>query len=139
MMISGPYLDEIRARWEAVRDIAIEIAGGPDGHARLLVRHGARQVELRVTRDWDPASDGDVLFIGHLFSDIPRLLEALESGSPLPTEDVHSAKQEPIQATLDFCGSMRTEVDDNTLYGYWRHEVRETLIPGVNRILLIWA
>lgn len=26
MVISGPYLDEIRARWEAVRDIAIEIA-----------------------------------------------------------------------------------------------------------------
>jgi hypothetical protein len=87
MMISGPYLEGIRARWEAVRDIAIEIASGSDGHAKLLVRQGASQVELRVTRDGDPARDGDVLFIGHVFSDIPRLLDALESGSLLPAED----------------------------------------------------
>jgi hypothetical protein len=87
MVISGPYLDGIRARWEAVRDIAIEIASGSDGHAKVLARHGASQVELRVTRDGDPASDGDVLFIGHAFSDIPRLLEALESGSLLSAED----------------------------------------------------
>lgn len=87
MMISGPYLDGIRARWEAVRDIAIEIASGHDGLAAVLARHGASQVELRVTRDEDPAGDGDVLFIGHAFSDIPRLLEALESGRLLPSED----------------------------------------------------
>lgn len=59
------YLGEIRARWEAVRDTGIEIATGPDGHAKLLVRHGASQAELRVTRDRDPASEGDVLFVGH--------------------------------------------------------------------------
>lgn len=87
MMISGPYLDEIRARWEAVRDMAVEIGSGSDGHATILARHDARQVELRVTRDGDPASDGDVLFIGHAFSDIPLLLDALESGSPLSAED----------------------------------------------------
>jgi hypothetical protein len=86
-MISGPYLDEIRARWEAVRDIAIEIASGSDGHAKVLTRHGAGQVELRVTRDGDPASDGDVLFVGHSFSDIPRLLAALESGGHLAAGD----------------------------------------------------
>jgi hypothetical protein len=50
-MISEPYLDEVRARWEAIRDIAIEIAGGSDGHAKILTRHGAREVELRVTRE----------------------------------------------------------------------------------------
>lgn len=87
MMISGPYLDEIRARWGAVRDIAVEIAGGPDGHAKLLAGHGASQVELRVMREGDPAGDGDVLFVGHAFSDIPRLLEVLESGGLLPAED----------------------------------------------------
>jgi hypothetical protein len=32
MMISEQYLDEVRARWEAVRDIAIEIASGSGGH-----------------------------------------------------------------------------------------------------------
>jgi hypothetical protein len=78
MMISGPYIEGIRARWEAVRDIAIEIASDAGGLAKVLARHGASQVELRVTRDEDPASDGDVLFIGHAFSDIPRLLEALD-------------------------------------------------------------
>jgi hypothetical protein len=87
MMISGPYLDGIRARWDAVRDIAVETASGSDGHARVLARNGARQVELRVTGDGDPASDGDVLFIGHAFSYIPRLLEALEAGSLLSAED----------------------------------------------------
>jgi hypothetical protein len=87
MMLSEPYLDEIKARWEAVRDIAVEIAGGPDGRARLLAGHGASQVELRVMREGDPAGDGDVLFVGHAFSDIPRLLGALASGSPLPAED----------------------------------------------------
>ncbi|HUZ25494.1 MAG TPA: hypothetical protein VMV07_17190 [Streptosporangiaceae bacterium] len=51
MMISEPYLDEIRARWEAVRGIAIEIASGPDGNAMVLARQGASQAELRVTRD----------------------------------------------------------------------------------------
>lgn len=86
-MISGPYLDEINARWEAVRDIAIEIAGDSDAHVMVLARHGANQVELRVTRDGDPANDGDVLFIAHAFSDIPRLLETLQSGSSLPAED----------------------------------------------------
>ena len=86
-MISGPYLDGVRARWEAVRDIAIEMASGSDGHAKVLTRHGASQVELRVTRDGDPAGDGDVLFVGHAFSDIPRLLEALESGNLLSAED----------------------------------------------------
>lgn len=70
-MIGGPYLDGIRARWEAVRDIAIEIASGSDGHAKVLASHGASQVELRVTRDGDPAGDGDVLFVGHAFTDIP--------------------------------------------------------------------
>jgi len=87
MMLSEPYIDEIMARWEAVRDIAVEIAGGPDGHAKLLAGHGASQVELRVRREGDPAGDGDVLFVGHAFSDIPRLLGALGSGSPLPAED----------------------------------------------------
>lgn len=86
-MIGGPYLDEISARWEAVRDVAVEIASGPDGHANLLAGHGASQVELRVTREGDPAGDGDVLFVGHAFSDIPRLLGVLESGRPLPAED----------------------------------------------------
>lgn len=86
-MISGRYLDEIRARWEAVRDTAVEIAAGPDGHARLLAGHGAGQVELCVTREGDPAGDGDVLFVGHVFSDIPRLLEVLESGGLLAAED----------------------------------------------------
>ncbi len=87
MMLSEPYLDEIRARWEAVRDIAVEIAGGPDGHAKLLAVHGASQVELRVRREGDPGGDGDVLFVGHAFSDIPRLLGALGSGGPLPAEE----------------------------------------------------
>src|SRR5258706_6566735 len=87
MMLSEPYLDEIRTRWEAVHDLAIEIASNSDGHAKVLARHGASQVELRVTRDEDPASDGDVIFIGHAFSDIPRLLGALESGSFLSAED----------------------------------------------------
>ena len=90
MMINEPYLDEVRARWEAVReiarDIAIEITS--DGHVKILARHGASPVELRVTRDGEPAGDGDVLFVGHAFSDIPRLLEALESGSLLSTEEV---------------------------------------------------
>jgi hypothetical protein len=87
MMLSVPYLGEIRARWDAVRDMAVEIAGGRDGHAKLLAGHAARQVELCVRREGDPAGDGDVLFVGHAFSDIPRLLGALASGSPLPAED----------------------------------------------------
>jgi hypothetical protein len=87
MMISGSYLGEIRTRWAAVRDVAVEIAAGLDGHARVLVGHGANRVELRVTREGDPAGDGDVLFVGHAFTDIPRLLEALESASSLSAED----------------------------------------------------
>lgn len=87
MMLSERYLDEIRARWEAVRDTGVEIAAGPGGHARLLAGHGAGKMELRVRREGDPADDGDVLFVGHAFSDIPRLLGALASGSPLPAED----------------------------------------------------
>lgn len=86
-MLSEPYLDEIRARWEAVRDVAVEIAGGPDGHAKLLAGRAANRVELRVRRERDPAGDGDVLFVGHAFSDIPRLLGALRSGRPLSAED----------------------------------------------------
>jgi hypothetical protein len=113
VVISEPYADEIRARWEAVRDMAIEIATGPDGHAKILVRHGASQAELRVTRDGDPAGDGDVLFVGHAFSDIPRLLDALESGSPLPTEDateigmrIASASPGPWMVFLESDGGM---------------------------------
>lgn len=87
MMLSERYLDEIRARWEAVRDTGVEIAAGPGGHARLLAGHSAGKMELRVRREGDPADDGDVLFVGHAFSDIPRLLGALASGSPLPAED----------------------------------------------------
>jgi hypothetical protein len=86
MMLSEPCLDEIRARWGAVRDLAVEIAGD-DGHAKLLGGHGASQVELRVRRERDHAGDGDVLFVGHAFSDIPRLLGALGSGSRLSAED----------------------------------------------------
>jgi hypothetical protein len=86
MVLSEPYLDEIRARWEAVRNTAVEIAGGADGHAKLMAGHATSQLELRVRREGNPAGDGDVLFVGHAFSDIPRLLGALESGSPLPAE-----------------------------------------------------
>lgn len=85
-MISGPYLDEVRARWEAVRELAIEIASADDD-AKVVARQGASQVQLRVMRDGEPARAGDVLFVGHAFSDVPRLLEALESGSHLPDED----------------------------------------------------
>jgi len=113
MTISEPYLDEIRARWEAVRDIAIEIASNSGGHAKVLARHGASQVELRVTRDEDPASDGDVIFIGHAFSDIPRLLGALESGSLLSAEDaagigsrVASASPGPWTAFIESDGGI---------------------------------
>jgi hypothetical protein len=113
MMISEQYLDEVRARWEAVRDIAIEIADGSDGHAKILTRHGARQVELRVTREGDPTGDGDVLFVGHAFSDIPRLLEALESGSLLSAEDaagigmrIASASQGPWTAFIESDGGI---------------------------------
>jgi hypothetical protein len=87
MMISGSYRDEVRARWEAVRDMAIEITSGSDGRTEVLAHDGTGPVELRVTRDGDPASDSDVLFVGHAFSDIPRLLEAFESGSLLSAED----------------------------------------------------
>lgn len=87
-MITGSHLGEIRARWEGVRHLAIEIADGSDGHAKVLARRGASVAELRVTRDGDPAGDGDVLFVGHVFSDIARLLEALEAGSHLSAEDV---------------------------------------------------
>ena len=86
-MIREPYLGEIRARCEAVRDLAIEVASGSDGHARILMRHGASNVELRVTREGDPAGDGDVLFVGHAFSDVPRLLQVLESGKHLPADE----------------------------------------------------
>lgn len=113
MVISEPYADEIRARWEAVRDIAIEIRTGPDGHAKILVRDGASQVELRVTRDGDPAGDGDVLFVGHAFSDIPRLLDALDSGSLMPAEDateigrrIASASPGPWMVFLESDGGM---------------------------------
>jgi hypothetical protein len=87
MMLSEPYLDEIRARWEAVRDIAVEIKGNPGGPAKLIAGQAASQVELRVRREGNPAGDADVLFVGHAFSDISRLLGALESGSPLTFED----------------------------------------------------
>jgi hypothetical protein len=87
MMLQEPYLAEIRARWEAIHDPAVEIARGPDCRARLLVGRGVGQAELRVTREGDPAGDGDVLFVGHAFSDIPRLLGVLESGSLLSAED----------------------------------------------------
>lgn len=111
MMISEPYLDEVKARWEAVRDMVINIAS--DGHVKMLTRQGASQVELRVTRDGDHAGDGDVLFIGHAFSDIPRLLEALESGSFLSSEDaaeigmrIASASQGPWTAFLESDGGI---------------------------------
>lgn len=87
-MLSGMYLDGIRARWESVRDMAIEIATDSGGHIRILARRGAGQIELRVTRDGDPASDGDVLFVGHAFSDVARLLETPASGSHLSAEDI---------------------------------------------------
>src|SRR5690348_302847 len=112
-MISEPYADEIRARWEAVRDMAVEIATGPDGHAKILVRHDASQVELRVTRDGDPAGDGDVLFVGHAFSDVPRLLGVLASGGLLPAEDaagigmrIASASPGPWMVFLESDGGM---------------------------------
>jgi hypothetical protein len=82
MILSEPYLDEIRARWEAVRDMAVEIAGGPGGHAKLLAGRAASQVELRVRREGDPAGDGDVLFVGHTFSDIPGSLEHSHPAAP---------------------------------------------------------
>lgn len=126
MVIGEPYLDEIRARWEAVRDIAIEIASGADDHARIFARHRADQVELRVTRDSDPADDGDVLFVGHAFTDIPRLLAALQSGRPLPAEDtaeigmrIASASPGPWTAFLESdggiggCDVIRVSESDN--------------------------
>ncbi len=113
MMLSESYVDEIKARWEAVRDIAVEIAAGPDGYARLLVGHGASQVELRVRREGDPAGDGDVLFVGHAFSDVPRLLGALASGIPLSAEDaagiglrVASASPGPWTAFIESDGGI---------------------------------
>jgi hypothetical protein len=113
MMISEPYADEIRARWEAVRDIAIEIVTDPDGNAKIVVGLGASQAELRITRNGDPAGDGDVLFVGHAFSDIPRLLDALASGSPLPAEDateigirIASASPGPWVVFLESDGGM---------------------------------
>jgi hypothetical protein len=112
-MISDLYLGEVRARWEAVRDIAGEITSGSDGHVKILARHGASQVELRVTRDEDPAGDGDVMFVGHAFSDIPRLLDALGSGSVLSTEDaagiglrIASASPGPWTAFIESDGGL---------------------------------
>jgi hypothetical protein len=87
MMIDGRYLQEIRGRWEAVRDMTVEVISSRDGRTKLLLRHGVTSAELRVTREGEPAADGDVLFVGHAFSDIPRLLVALESGSHLPAEE----------------------------------------------------
>lgn len=87
MIFSEEHLEEIRLRWETVRDIAVEINGGPDGRAQLPAGRGASQVELRVTREADPAVAGDVLFVGYVFSAIPRLLEALASGHALSAAD----------------------------------------------------
>jgi hypothetical protein len=104
MIINESYLAEVRTRWEAVRDIAVEIVSDSDGHAKLLARYGASEAELRVTRDGDPADDGDVLFVGHAFSDVPRMLEVLESGSLLSAEDaakiaIRTASASPIPWT----------------------------------------
>jgi hypothetical protein len=110
MIISGPYLEEIRTRWQAVRDITVEVTGNP---ARLLADQGGSQMELRVTRDADPAGEGDVLFVGHAFSDIPRLLEVVETGGLLPTEDaagiskrIASASPGPWTPFLESDGGM---------------------------------
>jgi hypothetical protein len=86
-MISSSYVAEIRARWEGVPDLAIDITDGSDGHTKLLASRGAGAAELRVTRDGRPAADGDVLFVGHVFSDIPRLLEMLEAGGHLSADE----------------------------------------------------
>jgi hypothetical protein len=92
-MIDKAYLDQIRARWEAVRDAGIEIVTDHGGRPRIMIRHGGGEVELCVTLDfWHgpffvPADDGDLLFIGHLWADIRRLLDVLESGSPLPPDE----------------------------------------------------
>jgi hypothetical protein len=43
-------------------------------------------VELRITREVAQASAGDLLFAGHAFSDIPRLLKAFISDNPLSSE-----------------------------------------------------
>jgi hypothetical protein len=113
MMLSDRYLDEIRTRWEAVRDIPVEITDGPGGHVKLLTGNAAGQMELRVTRDDYPAGAGDVLFVGHAFSDIPRLLEASVSGRPLSAEEAYgidmriaSASPGPWMVFLESDGGM---------------------------------
>lgn len=99
MIISKPYLDEVKGRWEAVRDFTIEVTNDSGGHAKVVAHCGAEEAELRVTRDGDPAGDGDVLFVGHAFSDIPRLLEALEFDSPLSTEDAAGIGKRIVSAS----------------------------------------
>jgi hypothetical protein len=96
-----------------VRDLAIEVAIGADGHAGVLVRHGASRVELRITREGDPAGYGDVVFVGHAFSDVPRLLRVLESGNHLSADDaaeiakrVASASPSPWTPFLESDGGM---------------------------------
>jgi len=87
IMISTSYLNEMRERWESIRDIVIEVATGPEGQAKLIAEHDGAPVELRVLRDSYLAKAGDVTFIGHAFSDIPRLLQFLESGDPIEVEE----------------------------------------------------
>lgn len=110
-MLSEHYLGQVRARWTAVADLVFEVAADGDGRPKVLGREGGRHVELRVTRDNEPASEPDILFIGHAFWDIPRLLELAESGGELPSEEaaligtrIASARPGPWSAFIESDG-----------------------------------
>lgn len=87
-VLGRQYLEEVKARWAAVADFGFMLLPDASGRLRVVGHAGTRPVELHITRDSDCASQGDILFIGHSFSDIPRLIELQESGaSPLSAED----------------------------------------------------
>jgi len=87
LMTMESYLDEIQARLVGIRGITAEVVSDPGGNAKILADAGGRREELRVMRDLQTAGNGDVLFVGHAFSDVERLLEVVRSGTHLSVED----------------------------------------------------
>ena len=83
MMVSETYISEVQARLRSVPNAAVRVANDPDGRPRIVAGIGGNEVEIRVMRDLSPAADDATLFVGHAFSDVPRLLEAVRSGEPL--------------------------------------------------------
>jgi hypothetical protein len=99
-MIEGAYLDEVEARAVATSGDEWALSRNEVGECVIeVVFPDEHRVELRATRELEPAGEADLSFIAHAPRDVRRLVQGLRDARPMTPDALAEVDRRCVRAS----------------------------------------